>query len=96
MADERASAVASLQLEVDMLTAKVRLLTVQMCNMEGSQQRKVGELKGQLEAAEAQLAQYQAIEGISAAGAELEWSSKGEPMASAAFASWCSCWAGFR
>ena len=81
LADERATAVSSLTLEVEMLTAKVRVLTDQLHSSESSQQRQLGEVKGQLEAAEAQLAQYQALEGVAAAGAELDlggWAGKGQ------------------
>jgi hypothetical protein len=59
-------------LEVELLTGKVRLLTEQLHSSDSVQQRQLGEVKGQLEAAEAQLAQYQALEGVAAVGAELD------------------------
>jgi hypothetical protein len=72
LSEERGNSVSALQLQVDTLTSKVRVLTDQLYALDSTSGRRVAELKAQLEAAEAQLAQYQAVQRGGGGGGEAE------------------------
>lgn len=89
LSEERGNSVSALQLQVDTLTSKVRLLTDQLYALDSTSGRRVAELKAQLEAAEAQLAQYQAVQRGGSGGGEAE--TLATAAAAAAGGRWSSC-----
>lgn len=62
LGEERASALKQAELQVELLTEKVRVLTDNLYTTDTERSRQINDLQAQLHAAQAQLVQYQALE----------------------------------